>query len=260
MIANSAEAREYHDNHILGTGIYGGAYPNWQEVRLNFHRAGMMSVCDARARDLIDGLGFTVKDTVLIVGAGFGWLAECLKIRLPGIMTVCTDISPWIHFAKNETETAEIDAAVRAAGILPGTEAYDAAMTALDDGGTRARETVENVDILDTVARKGLLNKYGPFTWAITEQVLPWLTDTEAVALDDAMHAVIPNRVAHLTSLFMDDFENEPPEPNPWNWKHLTGKASTRSDLETLSWYGATSWKSLLPRSTIVGVGGSGVA
>lgn len=253
-LVDASDSRVFHDNYILGTGIWGGAFPNWRQVKLHYHRHVMLPVCDARAGNLVTALGLTAADSLLLVGAGFGWLAERLKRRVPGLTVVCTDTSPWVHAEKHNVETAEIDAIVRAAGLLPGTGKYKTAMTVLDDRGPRAREVVEDLDVLKAPVRRTLVRKYGPFTWALTETLLLWLTDAEALELDRAMHAVAP-KVVHMVTPFFAGFDDDPPEPNPWNWKHLEGDATTRASLEALEWYSTTSWKTLLPDSTIVSTG-----
>ncbi|MFQ6016766.1 MAG: hypothetical protein ACE5KF_01095 [Kiloniellaceae bacterium] len=222
----------FHGAHDIGTGIREGPPGGRKEVRLKYHRAVMLPVCATRARRLTSALGLTAADAVALVGAGFGWLAECLEQEVPGITVVSLDTSAWVHAVKASPETSEIDAAVRDAGIVPAMSRYADVMAALDDGGPRARVAIENEDVSTDAARARLRRLHGAFTWAVTEQVLPWLTDAEAIALDAAMHK-LASKVAHQLTPLMDGHE-----PGR-NWKTLAD------------------WKALLPDSAIIGVGGS---
>ncbi len=259
----------FHDAHDIGTSIwlikgqvqmpgdpflYSKAHER-KEVRLQYHRAVMLAVCAERAKGLVGALGLTSSDIVALVGAGFGWLSEALAQESLGITTVNIDTSSWLHSVKDESETAEIENAVQAAGILPDMAGYSEVVSALDDGGLRARTLIENADVSSAATRARLKRAYGNFTWAITENVLGWLTDAEAQDLDAAMHKLAPN-VAHQLESYGNAFQGV--EPPLWNWKHFRpSESDVKQELLDQSWYTVSDWKTLLPNSIFVGVSAS---
>ncbi len=227
-----------------------------KEVRLGYGRAMMLGFCENRAKILVAGLGLTASDRVLLVGAGFGWLAECLEDQVPGLSVVSLDTSTWVQATKDQPETSEIEAAVQAAGILPMMSRYAEIVASLDDGGPKARVPIGAEDVLRGNDRAKLKQAHGSFTWAITEVVFTWLDDAECVAMDAAMHKVA-SKVAHMVQPYATKFDDSI-EPEPvWNWKHLeaTGQG-VRQQLLDQPWYTVSNWKALLPGSTFVGVGG----
>jgi hypothetical protein len=227
-----------------------------KEVRLGYGRPMMLGFCENRARLLVAGLELAASDRVLLVGSGFGWLAECLEKQVPGLSVVSLDTSTWVQATKGQTETADIEAAVQAAGILPIMSRYAEVVAALDDGGPKARVTIGSQDVLRASDRAKLKQAHGNFSWAITETMFTWLDDAECVAMDAAMHKLATN-VAHMVQPYSAKFDGKV-EPEPvWNWKYLeaTGQG-VRQQLLDQPWYTTSNWKGLLPNSTFLGVGG----
>lgn len=227
-----------------------------KEVRLGYGRAMMLGFCESRAKLLISGLGLTASDRVLLVGSAFGWLAECLEDQVPGLSMVSLDTSTWVQATKDQTETAEIEAAVQAAGILPVMGRYAEIVSSLDDGGPRARVPIGSKNVLRANDRAKLKQAHGSFTWAITETMFSWLDDAECIEMDAAMHKMATN-VAHMVHPYNHKHDGSV-EPEPvWNHKHLeaTGQG-VRQQLLDQPWYTRASWKGLLPDSTFLGVGG----
>ncbi len=227
-----------------------------KEVRLGYGRAMMLGFCENRAKILINGLGLTSGNRVLIVGSGFGWLAECLEDQVPGLSTVSLDTSTWVQSTKDQSETEQIEAAIQAAGILPIMSRYGDIVSSLADGGPRARVPIGAENVLRANDRAALKQANGTFTWAITETMFTWLDDAECVAMDAAMHKVAA-KVAHMVQPYSSKFDGKI-EPDPvWNWKHLeaTGQG-VRQQLLDQPWYTSDNWKALLPDSMFVGVGG----
>lgn len=224
-----------------------------KEVRLGYTRASMLPFCNNRAKILVGALNLTESDRVLLVGSGFGWLAECLEKQVSGITTISLDTSTWIQSTKNQTETSLIGEMVQAAGILPVMSRYAEVVAALDDGGPRARVPIGGEDVLRANDRAQLKQAHGTFDWAITETVLTWLDDSECVALDVSMHKSAIN-VAHMMLPYSISALGSEPS---WNWKHLgPNTAGVPQQLLDQPWYTVDNWKALLPDSIFVGVGG----
>ncbi len=225
------------------------------EVRLQLHRHGTMAFRRGWAEKLVPALGLKSTDVVAHIGATFGWTAEEINKLVPGITVACIDTSAWVHLAKGETETAEIEAAVQAVGILPVMTVYAEVMDFLDDGGTRARRVIENEDVATGKGRTNLKSKYGNFTWAVTDNVLPWLTDAEAVDLDAAMHKLAPN-VAHQVSPYDHRYDGKLEPFQVLNWKHFSStNDGVKQELTDQAWYTTNNWQDLLDaNSVLVGV------
>ena len=231
------------------------------EVRVHYVRALELNAARHRSKVLTAAVGLTATDRVAIIGAGFGWLQEALEEQLPGIECVSVETSSWIQSVKDQTETAELDALIQAAGILPVEMGYGAAMARLNDGGLKARRELLDEDVTSGQGRskikakvkaKGVPTK---FTWAVSEHTLEWLDDAEAQALDAGMHALAPN-VCHLLREY-DPRQASITEPGTLsNWKWLsTPNAGVKQELLDQPWYTVDSWQALLdPASVLVGV------
>lgn len=238
---------------LPGESSFGCHAADRKEVRLQYHRYVCAPSGRLRAKVLEKQLALTPSDNVAMIGSGLGFTTEGLTAL--GIPAVAIDTSTWIETAKSETETSEIAAILTEVGILPITARYAEVMALLEDGGTRARVTIENEDIAVDEARARLEAKYGIFTWAISDNVLPWLDDAEAAALDFAMGEIAAD-VAHQVTPY-NDAQAQKPEPYAvLNWKHMEGNAPVVSELMDQPWYTVTSWKALLPNSAILGVSG----
>lgn len=121
---------------------------------------------------LNNSLNIQPNDSILLIGAGFGWLAE--EWTNMGLGPICcTDTSPWIQ-ANTQTETAP-------------------------------NITIHNLDInvaADRDAIKAILN-LGPndkLKWAITENMITCLTDQECVEISNNMR-LIAETVVHITNI-----------------------------------------------------------
>ena len=236
------------------------AHLRW-EVRVHYVRALELNAARHRASVLIPAIGLTAADRVAIIGAGFGWLQEALEEALPGIECVSVETSSWIQSAKDQTETAELDALIQAAGILPVETGYGAAMARLNDGGNKARRTLVDEDVTSAQGRnkiKGKVKTKGggdAFTWAVTEHALEWLTDAEAQDVDAGMHALAPN-VCHLLREYdpRQASITEPGTLSNWKWLSSTNEG-VKQELTDLAWYTVDNWQDLLNvDSVLVGV------
>jgi len=223
----SVDSQTFSDAYDIGTGIWNP--DTKQEVRLGYSRAVILPMCRDHARKFMSVLRLTSNDSVLVVGAGFGWTGECLAQEVPGIAVVNTDNSPWVHSVKGDPETQDIEAAIAATGFEKADPRYAKALAQLDDGLPRSRMTIENEDSLTKASRTRLLSA-GSYTHAVTEDVMPWLSDAEAVTLDAAMH-LMGATVTHMITPLIDLTRQDPTS----NWKSLID------------------WKRLLPNSNITG-------
>ena len=154
----------------------------------------------------IAALSLTGAESIIIVGAGFGWAAEALKAALPGLTIAAVDTGSYVQDNKDLPETAAIEAKMVAFGLNVMMPEWAAVAGEYDDGGNRSRITVENEDVSKAAARGRLRRAYHgggntKFDWALTEQVLPWVTDAEAQALDSFL-ADLSTSVAHYTSTY----------------------------------------------------------
>lgn len=208
-----------------------------------------------RARGLIDNLGIVDGDEVVFVGAGFGWLQEELQLRLPSSKFVSTDISPWVHLVKGQDEEAELRSWMIDDGITDQAE-QDLWLSRVFRPGPRAKVPILDESLGDNQSQKRVRTALGLSgsargRWAVTENVLPWLSDAEALVLSAGMRKVAQT-VAHLVTPFASSSKQE---IGPlWNWKHLDDVGLTRSDLALQPWYTTASWKALLPSDLFVSV------
>lgn len=232
-----------------------------KEVRVNYVRAKELQRAQGRAITLTAAIGLTSTDRVAIIGAGFGWLQEALEEQLPGIECVCVETSPWIHSVKSQTEVAELDGLIQAAGILPSDPGYADAMNHLSDGKNKSQVELNDEDITSVPGRaqvKAKVKAKGvptPFTWAVSEHTLEWLDDAEAQALDAGMHDLAPN-VCHLLREYSPKQASitEPGTLSNWKWLSSTNDG-VKSELTDISWYTTDSWQALLNvNSVLVGV------
>ena len=196
------------------------------------------------ATRIISGCGLSASDEILIIGAGYGWVAEKIEELLPGIRVVATDNSAFFNGNKGESDEQEIRGRMISQGLDPdGADAWR--FDRLTDRQPRAKHhTLLNEDGLSGGSRAQIrqARNKNDFDWAVSENVLPWLFDNECTGLSSAMHQMAPN-VAHLVTPWMaDKASGNEPEPK-WNWK-LIEPDPAYPDVED--------WKTLLPNDTIV--------
>jgi hypothetical protein len=212
---------------------------------------------------IVNNLPLVGTESVLIVGAGFGWGAEELLAAMPGLDIVCIDTGSWIQAEKDNTEETYITAALAAQNITALDGRFAVAMTHTNLGKRAQFEEgnpnagVHNIDLSTGQGRseaRKLLKTHNSFDWAISEDVLAWLTDAECTQMDTAGHQVATN-VCHYTTLYDPRFDGEL-EPDPiWNWKYLNPADDQGwNKLNPIpAWYTETNWATLLPNSWIIG-------
>lgn len=196
------------------------------------------------AQRIIQGCELTNTDEILIIGAGYGWVAEKIEELLPGIRVVAIDNSAHINGNKGESDEAEIRQLMLDQNFDP--DGADAErLNELTDKGPRSRHhTLLNEDALSGGSRARIRQARvkNDFDWAITENVLPWLFDDECELLTTVMHSLAVS-VAHLVTPWMADKATQP-EPEPtWNWKLIEPDPQHPTIGD---------WKTLLPNDRII--------
>ena len=202
------------------------------EIRLGYHRAELWPEAQVRAAKFVELLNITTDDRIAIIGAGFGWTVEALIAM--GFAAAGTDVSTYIQGAKGTSEEPDLDAAISAAGLDPTRDdgaAIKSVLVARGGGpGNRSRATVVAEDLSNNGSRNTVKRLFAgnKVTVAITEDLLPWLTDAEI--------ATQASRVADLdpSNLRMIAHYLTPAQPGnfaAYNWK---SPAEWRSFLDGL--------------------------
>lgn len=176
-------------------------HPNTRpEVRLHYHRSAMGGIISRRAAELGIKLGpAQFNKRVLIVGGGFGWLAD--EMRNEGFNNLLvTDTSAYVQAEKDNTDEVEIRAQITAAGLDPDA-GRGAALLARHQraGARRGTEDVLDADICLAAGRSDVTAILGNPQIVITEQVLESLSNAEAITFSGCCSAFAgPQDVYHL--------------------------------------------------------------
>lgn len=193
-------------------GAERNGHPNTRsEVRLHYCRAVLYPVVQQRAKGIVQAMGWTAPGPVLVVvGAGFSWLAEVLETEYGFTRVVGIDTSPYIQSDKNNDEAPDYDAAITAVGLNPSTGEGASVKTGLvaRAGGAgprcRASRGVLNQDGNTQQSRNAIRSALGLSgnnqpDWLLSELVLDALTDADFLNLSTRLRAWVPN-VAHYTT------------------------------------------------------------
>lgn len=149
-------------------------------------REDIIKVCDHNKLQI--AINPTADQKILIVGAGFGWIAEMWMES--GISSICAvDTSTWIQ--SNKAENAVIDI-------------YD--YDVMSSQGVAAIKQVLNVAPEDKI------------DLCVTEDLIYSYTDQECVALAEQLRTFC-SRIVHYTSRGPQKPENFTPELSKYNWK-----------------------------------------
>ncbi len=192
-------------------------------VMVGFIRAKFLWSRKRRGQKLVKLLDFRSTQTIMLVGAAFGWTGEGIIEVLPTAQVFGVDNSTYIQANKDKDESAEIIEALRRADLNP--DSVGAPYIEAYKGEQRSRLEILDVDMLDLKAVE-LLHQSRHIDWAISEDVLPWLNDSEALELDRNMRRISVN-VAHVVTPYMEDQTQYPEHPifssydrkALWNWK-----------------------------------------
>lgn len=137
-----ARSTWYDFNILWDIGAEPEGYPAERpEMRMAYHRRVMIPYTQDYADDLVPALGITATSRVLVVGGGFGFLAEVLRddYGLADARVVTLDPSDYIANALTTTEEPDANGAVMDVGLRLSTDEGKAAKGALFDGGARCR-------------------------------------------------------------------------------------------------------------------------
>jgi hypothetical protein len=212
-------AKWYAENGLDAEGLLGEP-----SLWLNYTRYIKRPHSIPIAQRIVDDLGIVNGDSIGIIGAGFGWTVEQLALLLPSSEIVGVDTSPWIQGEKGTTEEAEIIAACNAVGITdPARQQVWVSRVDGDVIRTPANVVLYDYDLTRPGDRNKFLNEIAgaSYTWGITEDVLPWLTDNEMQVLSTEMHKICDN-VAHYVTEFSQEQADQGQEPEPvYNWHTL---------------------------------------
>lgn len=208
-------------------------HPNTRPaITLHYNRYVLYPEMLRRARFFIQQFNLTASSKVLVIGCGFGWTVEALNAL--GIPAIGTDVSSYIQGNKALSEDADIDTAVRLAGLDPTNGEGLSHFNRLRAGGVRTNASVLNEDSGSASSRnrvKSALNS-DP-TLIITEDIVTSLTDAECASLQTA---IVKYGVAIPICHFLTEFAN-PNAPFFFNSKSLAD------------------WKLIFPTATVVADG-----
>lgn len=169
---------DFDENYSIRVERYmpgGGPGPSEgrKEVRLCYHRAVIKPMLETYWKNLVPSV-YDIKrgDTVVVVGAAFGWGVEAL-IALTGANVVGIDISDYVARAKDTDESDEIDACIKLVGLDPtqgrGLEIKNTYYTP----GPRCTTTVLQEDMETPESRKRVLKALNSksIDWTIKENI-----------------------------------------------------------------------------------------
>ena len=159
----------------------------------------MTPVLQARWDKLVpEILPIQKSDTVVIVGAGFGWGVEILR-RKTGANVIGTDISDWIMSAKDTDEEAEIDVCIRKVGLNPTSRRGLEIKKKYFTPGPRCVVTILQEDIATAQGRKNILTALGKMpNWVITEDFIQTFSKKEARKFDEQLREIKGATIVHL--------------------------------------------------------------
>lgn len=163
----------------------GKTYPR-KTLRLHYHRYVHMPHAQKLADKIEIDFNITTEDRILVVGCGFGWLVEALSARC--MKAVGTELSPWIHEAKDTSEKVEITDAMVTAGIVRESETWNRVLRIALADGYRTAATILREDSLSAVSRNNVVQELGGDPdIVITEEVLNMLDEEETARLTTAL-------------------------------------------------------------------------
>lgn len=179
-------------------------------------------------------MGLTPAQTIVIAGAGFGYVPEEMQRR--GWSHVAGyDTSSYTGTRRVQDESADFDRWLDAAGITdPGRRAWWKTDRNAVIGQARSGFSVLPEDARTNGSRRAILQSLGitgnnKADWVVSEAMLESLSDAEAVQASAAAHQMATN-VGHALTPLKVGFEQDP----RLNWKTLA------------------QWKALLPNDVFV--------
>lgn len=212
----------FDESYSLGVDYNPPRYDNPPLIKLGYHRAVLRSGANAKAIGISNAMGWTAPGpSIVIVGAGFGWLAEAFE-DLGFTHVLGIDISAYIQSEKDNTEETEIDMILTAAGLDPLTGPGQQIKGQVFDGGNRSRASrgVLNANASINSHRNtirqalGLSGNQRPDI-LLSESVLENFTDQEAIDNTAAIRDWGPALVHYVVTTRPGNI------PGAFNWKTL---------------------------------------
>jgi len=187
----------------------------------------------------VEGLGNRLQngpsDEVCIVGCGFGYLAERFQEVYPGNGVAAVDTSAYVQSRAALTEDADLITMIAGLGLDHSLGEGAALFSALDTGETKALLAINDIDIAaarGVAAVKALFGIQGgrKIDYIVSDDILPTLTDAEAVTLSAAM-GDIGRTVVHLVTPGLADGSDK--------------AGGAREDLD-YNWHSLSEWRALV--------------
>ena len=185
---------QFHKSYSIGVESMG--YPaSRMPVRMQYHRCVMMEMKRGHAAIVANEL--PGGSTVLVIGAGFGWLEEILREMRADLHIVSSEISEYVHSVKNTTEQKDIEDNMTAVGLTVEDERWHELMGICLDG-KRSRVSLFAHDITNLTGRESLIQLIDTdvYDYVITEDVLPCITGDASDLLVNC--EVMGNNVIHF--------------------------------------------------------------
>jgi hypothetical protein len=217
---------------------------------MGYSRAAFYPWAVVRAAKLVELFAWPLTTKILIVGAGYGWLAEELETTHGYTDIVTTDTSPHVQNTQDSSEEAEVDAAITALGLDPASGEGLTRKGLFFTPGNRRRHSrsVQDEGLNNNGSRNRVRNVLGSVDVAISENLAPILDDSEVIQVAGWIDQVDTlDEVIHLvTELQMDD-RVDPPVPLGgqdllFNWKLLE---DWKLLVPSHTWVSLNSWEVL---------------
>lgn len=188
-----------------------------------------------KAAGLANRLNNGPADSICIVGGGFGYLAEEAALLFPGNAIVTVDTSAYVQAAKGATETADLIAAIAGLDLNHLIGAGAEILSLLDLGVTKSQVEVLDADIATAAGAEACRDAVGlkgnqQFDFILSDDVLPTLSDAEAVTLSTAMRD-LGRVVVHLVTPGFADGSDK--------------AGGAREDLD-YNWHSLAEWRALV--------------
>jgi len=156
---------QYDASYSIRVERYFGGHPSRAgrpEVRLHYHEWVIKPILVRRWLNIVPLLTPAIDsdDFVLIIGAGFGWGVRALRTQI-GCEAIGTDTSTYIQTEKSSDDSAEISAAITAAGLDPTTGRGLELLGFVRSPGSRAKELVLDEDLLTAASRSNVIAALG---------------------------------------------------------------------------------------------------
>lgn len=167
---------------------FGGRLAGEEPVYIHYHKYSMKPILEARWARMAPLLNIASTESVLIVGAGFGWGVEAF-INETGCTTVGIDISAYVQAEKDNTEEAELRQCIIDAGFDPDSGKGATILAGVFDNQPRSNVVVLNEDMQTNQSRNAIRSALGNWpTVCIAEDIIDdTTTDAEITQVNNAM-------------------------------------------------------------------------